>query len=127
MNEIILLFNITAERKKKIIKAALPLHIRIKTVERCDYNKPLESLLSAKNNVEAEQYNGEELEGEMMILYGFSSLRMDLLFNAMKKSGAGIISHTAVVTDTNKTWNASQLFAELKKERETMQEMNAQK
>lgn len=45
----------------------------------------------------------------------------------MRKTGAGLVKLTAILTETNKDWNVNTLFEELKKEREQMAELKAKK
>ena len=52
---------------------------------------------------------------------------IDKLFFAMKKTGAGLVKLTAILTETNKDWNVNTLFEELKKQREQKEELKAKK
>ena len=51
--------------------------------------------------------------GEMMIMAGFSSLRLDTLLASIRKAGLPPIPLKAMVTDTNIHWSLKTLFGHL--------------
>lgn len=118
----VLLFNVSKQKSSKIIRAALPLKLRVKTVQLSDFGKTLGELAGISPETDT-SYGGEGLSEEMMVLCGFSDKLIDRLFLAMKRTGAGLVKLTAVLTETNKDWDAETLFRELLKEREQMNEM----
>lgn len=126
MKETILLFNIPQKKYSKILRAALPLKLRIKNIPKSDFAKTLGELagISESTNI---SYDGDGISEEMMVLCGFSDGLIDRLFFALKKSGAGLVKLTAILTETNKDWDTLTLFDELKREREQMAELNANK
>lgn len=126
MIQTVLLFNVPKQKATKIIRAALPLKLRVKTVPKSDFAKTLSELAGISEPTEL-LYDGEGISEEMMVLCGFSSSLIDKLFFAMKKTGAGLVKLTAILTETNKDWNVNILFDELKKEREQMSELKAKK
>lgn len=63
----------------------------------------------------------EPVQEEMMILKGFSNMRLDLLLKEMKKNNARV-DLKAIVTENNQHWNLWELSEELRKEHEAMKQ-----
>lgn len=124
MIQTILLFNVPKQKAAKITRAALPLKLRVKNIPKTDFAKTLGELagISELTNI---SYDGDGISEEMMVLCGFSDSLIDKLFFAMKRTGAGLVKLTAILTETNKDWNVPALFEEIKKEREQMTELKA--
>ena len=121
MRETVLLYNFNGERKKQLTKALLPLGFRLKAVAKEDYLKPVGFLAGLKDMEDnGSVYEGEEFQDEMMLMAGFTSVRIDTLIGALRKNGVGRINYKAVLTETNKNWDSASLFQELKKEHEYM-------
>ncbi len=57
---------------------------------------------------------------EMMVMYGFTSSRIDELLAGLRKAGVSKVELKAVVTETNISWSFFQLYEEIKKEHERM-------
>ena len=126
MIQTVLLFNVPKQKTAKIIRAALPLKLRVKTVPKSDFAKTLGELAGVSEETKL-AYDGDGISEEMMVLCGFSDNLIDKLFFAMRKTGAGLVKLTAILTETNKNWNVNTLFEELKKESEQMAELKAKK
>ncbi len=122
MREVILLFNFNdREKRNKVTRALFPLRIKIKEIEKKDYLNPMGYLAGNKELAGVEEvYTGEELEGEMLVMAGLSSVRMDQVLKALRKSGAGSIPYKASLTPINQHWNVVKLFEEIKEEHERM-------
>lgn len=122
MREVILLFNFKdREKRNKVTRALFPLRIKIKEIEKKDYLNPMGYLAGNKELAGVEEvYTGEELEGEMLVMAGLSSVRMDQVLKALRKSGAGSIPYKASLTPINQHWNVVKLFEEIKEEHERM-------
>lgn len=122
MREVILLFNFTEkEKRNKVTRALFPLRIKIKEIEKKDYLNSIGYLAGSKELSAVEEvYTGEELEGEMLVMAGLSSARIDQVLKALRKSGAGNIPYKASLTLTNQHWNVRKLFEEIKEEHERM-------
>lgn len=118
MKETILLFHFSDKnRKNKLARALLPLHMKIREVAKEDYLQPVGYLAGNKElSPSEESYQGEEMEGEMMLMAGLSDMRVDMVLKAIRKSGAGPIPYKAVLTPSNQEWNVLKLFAEIKAE-----------
>lgn len=122
MKETILLFNIPLREKRiKIGKALLPLNIAVKAIEKKNYGQSIGYLAGCKDMPEIKEiYDGEELEGEMVVMAGLPGSKTDMALAALRKAGVQRTCLKAVLTDTNRFWNARALYEELKKEHNLM-------
>lgn len=122
MRETILLIHFTdVDRKNKLTRALFPLKIKIREVEKSEYHKPIGYLAGNRElPCRTEEYQGEELSGEMMVMAGLSSAQMDRVLNAVRRSGAGPIPYKAVLTPVNQFWDVPRLFEELRQEHMAM-------
>ena len=79
MRETILLFHFTEkDRRNRLTRVLLPLHMKIREVARKDYLQPVGYLAGNKEILPVEEdYTGEELEGEMILMAGLSSSQVD--------------------------------------------------
>lgn len=132
MREMILLFQFEDRaRKNKLLGALLPLRLKIKEIPQEDYGKPIGYLAGVKEFVEDERdFSGgtqlsqeevlqEKLSGEMLVMAGLNGDRVDQVLRALHKAGLSI-PYKAVLTPSNQSWDAWELFAEVKKEHEAM-------
>lgn len=122
MRETILLFHFSdKDRRNKLTRALLPLRMKIREVAREDYLQPVGYLAGNKDIAPVdEKYDGEELDGEMILMAGLSSFQVDQALKAVRKSGLGPIPYKAVLTSANQNWNVPKLFQEIKSEHEQM-------
>ncbi|MGE4352862.1 MAG: DUF3783 domain-containing protein [Oscillospiraceae bacterium] len=122
MKKKVLLFNIAStEDRQKIIKALLPLHIDVASVAKEDYLQSLGFLAGSRGLPKTDAvYDGDELDGQMLLLCGIYGTAMDRALTALKKQGVKRDCIKAVVTATNSAWNVLQLYKELKKEHDYM-------
>lgn len=122
MKETILLFN--APDKEKLLKiemALFPLRLRLKRVQKEDYNQPLGFLAGMKDIAPAEgTFSGDELPGTMFVFCFLSDSRLNQALAALRRCGAGPFPYKAILTPTNSAWTAPDCFAELKKEHEAL-------
>lgn len=61
-----------------------------------------------------------DLDQEMLVMFGFTSRRIDELLSRLRKSGVSKIALKAVVTEDNRMWTFRRLYGELKEEHEKM-------
>lgn len=125
MKPTILLFNFSDKpRLDKIIRAILPLKIKIKKVDKEDYMQPIGSLIGIKSidSIE-EKYDGPELNDEMLLLSDMTDPQLNQLLQSLRKAGVSI-NLKAVLTENNKYWNTLQLYEELKLENEALNKTN---
>ena len=126
MKETVLLYNFDDEKRTAAVKRTLILMcVRIRTVEKKDYLRPLKELLGLEEAAGAEaasrqDYDGEGFAEEMLLMAGFTSRRIDALIAGLKKNGAGRVDLKAVLTPTNAGWNSLELYEEIKREHEKM-------
>ncbi len=122
MKGIVLLFQfLDKDKKNKLLRALLPLRVRIREVAREDYLQPVGYLAGNKEISPVEtKYDGDGLAGELLLMAGLSSPQVDLVLRAIRKSGAGPIPYKAVLTPSNQNWDALKLFQEIKAEHEQM-------
>ncbi len=132
MRETILLFNfLDGDRKKKLLRALLPLRMKVKEIAVEEYGKPLGDLAGIKgfSMIGEESFSGEgrmtlgELSGEMLVMAGLSENQVDQVLKALRRAGLDI-PYKAVLTAANQNWNVWELFQEIKKEHETMAGIN---
>ena len=126
MKETILLFHFSDKsRKNKLARALLPLRMKIREVAKEDYLQPVGYLAGNKEILTVEEdYTGEELEGEMILMAGLSSSQVDAVLKAIRKSGIGPIPYKAVLTPANQEWDVLKLFQEIRAEHEQMKRSN---
>ena len=106
-------------------RALLPLHIKIREVAQKDYLQPVGYLAGNKEILTVEEdYTGEELEGEMILMAGLSGSQVDAVLKAIRKSGIGPIPYKAVLTPANQEWDVLKLFQEIRAEHEQMKRSN---
>lgn len=122
MKETILLYGFgDKERLLKVRKALLPLGMRVKQVQPCDYSQPIGYLAGVKEIPGTDTiYEGAEFEKELMVMAGLLSKRVDAVLLALRKAGAGRIDYKAVLTPTNQFWDGVKLYEEIAREHEAM-------
>ena len=122
MKETILLFN--PPEKDELLKiemALFPLRIRLKRIQKEDYNQPLGYLANLREIEPAQgKYTGEELPGPMFVFCFLNDNRLNQALAALRKCGAGPFPYKAILTPTNSEWTAPDCFAELQKEHEAL-------
>ena len=122
MNELALFYNFSDERLRKAKFALMPLKIRVKKVEKEDFNQPIGFLADIKGITPvAEKYDGSGFDDEMIVMHNFTSKSIDLLIKALNKCGVGRVPLKAVITPTSKEWDSITLIKALKADHEEMQ------
>ena len=121
MRETILLFHFTdTDQRNRLVRALFPLRMKIKEISREDYGNPVGYLAGNKELVpEKELVTGEEISGQMLVMAGLSSGRVDQVLRALRKARI-FVPYKAVLTTANQSWNVWELFEEIKKEHEKM-------
>lgn len=120
-NEVVLLYNMKPERLKTIKFVLLRMGVRMKNITRELYSQPIGYLTGIKGiDKLEEEYKGDGFQDEMLVLKGFSNLRIDELLRQLKKGNIEKIQLKAVVTEHNQFWNSIQLYEEIKKEHDIM-------
>ena len=121
MRETILLFHFSdRDKRNRLARALLPLRIKIKEIPLEDYGRPVGFLAGIKElKADEELCNGDELSGELLVMAGLGSTRIDQVLRAIRKSGIKV-PYKAVLTEANQRWNVWELFEEIKAEHERM-------
>ena len=121
MKPTVLLFNFSDKlRYDSFVKTVLPMKIKIKKVDKEDYLQPVGYLAGKKDIASIEEkYNGPEIEDEMLLISDLTDMELNKLLLLLRKAELRI-SLKAVLTQNNQNWNALQLYEELKKEHEAL-------
>ncbi len=116
-----LLYNISAEKSRKIKFIFIQLKIHIKTIEKKDYNKPIGFLAGISDIPTVDTpYEGEGFLEEMLVFKGFTEKQLDELLLRFRSNKIPKVNLKAVLTPSNQTWDSITLYKELKKEHEQM-------
>ena len=114
----VLLFNVGAEKKKKIRFLLVKLGAACREVPPGDFGKTLGEL-TGRGGAPAADEAAEPFSGEMLVMDGFDSTRLRALLDGLRRVKAPV-ALKAVVTEQNLLWSASRLHAELAAEHEAM-------
>lgn len=109
----ILLFEVNIFKSNQIALLCNKLNINLKIIQSKDYNKPLAVLAGIKKSKKQCDCPESSLGGEMMVLAGFSSDNLNSFIEEYNKSLIPAIKRKAVLTASNSTWNARQLYQHL--------------
>lgn len=137
MQESVLLFSMNDNiLKQRIVKALLPLHLRLRTVDADSFGKTLAEIaglktapgspgsfspagdkLSSKTaNSSGTANTPDTLPAPMIVFAGLNDAKLTIVLQALR-AGKIVLPHKAVLTSANAEWTPAQLFAELEKER----------
>ena len=94
--------------------------VRIKNVEAVSAGQTVGFLLNRKG-FEPTDETADAPSAPMMVLDGFTEKRLDILLREMKAYGISV-PYKAMVTEHNIGWTLSDLFTELVREHEAMQQ-----
>lgn len=122
MKESILLFH-APEKKEllKIQKALFPLHIRVRTISKEQYQQPIGLLAGMKDLTPKEESSeNAELPAPLFVFCFLSEQKLDQVLLALRRCGSGPYPYKAILTPTNCEWDAYTCFKEIKKEHEKM-------
>jgi len=122
--ETLLVYNMQNTSKGKLLKLiCMQLGIRVRVVEKEEFLQPIGYLAGLKGvEPSEERFDGEGFDDEMLILSGFTSNRMDLLFGMFRRQKMERIALKAVVTEHNWSWDSIRLHDELRQEHAYMQQ-----
>lgn len=118
MREMVLFVNFQDKKRLRQIQSVLMTKkILMKQIAKEDYSQPLGALAGIKELYkENTQYEGAELEKEMMIFVNIPNSVLDYILQAMRKKGIKKVDYKAVMTPTNLGWTIPELYEELSKE-----------
>ncbi len=123
----VLLYNFTDKKRTEKIKFVFVLMgVRIKTVEKEDYLRPIGVLAGVEGIPDdTGSYEGKGFDDEMLVINHFTDGQMNQMLAYFKKEGIRI-DLKAALTPTNQFWNSMELHEELLREHEEMQKMKKQ-
>lgn len=121
--EMVLYYDPEKTEKTRILKSVLVrMGIRIRNIGTEQTGQKVGYLAGLEGFAEQPGEPGEELPAireEMMVLYGFSSSRLDELLRQLRRAGASV-ALKAVLTESNCAWSFYKLYEEIRAEHEMM-------
>lgn len=125
MKESVLLMNFKDKKQLKGIQmVAFLLKLKIRMVEEKDFMQPVGYLAGVEGiNPSDQVFCGTIPEHEMMVFAGVSDGKLQRLLAEMRKNGIRKVDRKAVLTPVNVHWNVIELYEELDKEHQAMQDM----
>lgn len=115
----ILLYNFTDRKRKSKIQAFCGMHgIRVKTVDKKDYNRAIQTLFDEETEADDIQTEIGDFEDEMLVMCHLGR-QMDLLLNYLRRERVRI-PLKAVMTPVNQKWDSVRLHREICAEHEQM-------
>lgn len=132
MEKCALLFHFEKQKAEKLRKAFSRLGITVKQVEPKEYELPIGLLAGLPGSFLLAGRNGDRglpaaasavgagPDQEMLVFAGITGQELDRALDAMRRAGITGIPLKAMLTETNRFWNAKQLAWELKREHEAM-------
>lgn len=116
----ILLFNIGADKLRRIRPLALRLGLGCRCVEPEDFSLPLGALCGREGfETPAAEEGAAPFPAEMLVMDGLSAAQFHGLLDGLRRERAAV-ALKAVVTETNLAWSAARLERELAAEHEAM-------
>ncbi len=134
----VLLYNFTDRRRKNKVNTFCAMHgIRVRTVEKELYGKPMLALLAGEDALPEDagdpvpERSGEEEQGteqtdfaeELLVMCNVGG-KMNPFLSYLRREKV-IVPLKAVLTPVNQFWSSIQLYQEIKKEHELMTEQEA--
>lgn len=113
LSEHVLFYHLTQEKQDRYNELMKRLGIPCSVVDPDFAENTLGSLLGYAGFPEPTAKPDAAFPGEMMIMAGFSSLRLDTLLASIRRGGLPPIPLKAMVTDTNVHWSLKTLFGHL--------------
>lgn len=117
----VLLFQVPAKMEKQLTQRLKPHGISVRAVSREAYTTPIGVLLGLRKAERVLPPLGFAFAEPMLLMHGLSDSMVDTVLAELRAAGIRI-DLKAITTPTNLTWNAMQIYAELRKEREAFLE-----
>lgn len=114
---VILAYELTREKERRIKELAEGLNIQVKTVPPSSYGETL-GYLAGVSGFQRKGKGGETLGREMLVFSGMPGELLDSFLDRYRASGLLPVELKAMVTPHNVFWDSRQLFLELKEEHE---------
>ena len=117
----VLLYNIGADKTRKIRVALTRLGIRGRVVTPAEYGHPVGYLAGREGFAPSPEYRGESFSAEMLVMNDLNSRQFSSLLDMLRASRA-VVQLKAVVTESNAAWSSFELYRALREEHDTMRE-----
>ena len=117
--ETVLLYNCSGPQWSKLRQVFVMQKLRMKAVEPGQYGLPLAQVLEGSGETAGVE---EEFSDPMLVFCSLTGPQLDRLLGAMKRAKLPPIPFKAVLTPTNRDWTSQQLWQELRREHQAMQE-----
>ena len=117
--ETVLLYNCSGPQWSKLRQVFVMQKLRMKAVEPGQYGLPLAQVLEGSGEPAGVE---EEFSDPMLVFCSLTGPQLDRLLGAMKRAKLPPIPLKAVLTPTNRDWTSQQLWQELRREHQAMQE-----
>ena len=117
--ETVLLYNCSGPQWSKLRQVFVMQKLRMKAVEPGQYGLPLAQVLEGSGESAGAE---EEFSDPMLVFCSLTGPQLDRLLGAMKRAKLPPIPLKAVLTPTNRDWTSQQLWQELRREHQAMQE-----
>lgn len=115
----VLLYNLDADKGRKLKALCLTLKLRARSVEPEEFSQPLNAVLGLVPRQQGTE-EAEAFSQELLVMAGLTSHQMSQLLQGMRRKKIPPVQLKAVLTATNGSWNAYQLYKELSLEHEAM-------
>lgn len=117
--EVALLYNLTGDRLRRVKGLLVFMGVRVRLVDRVEYNQKVGALAGLQQPEALEPYSGTAFQDEMMVLR-LTPARVNAVIQRFQKHGVALPALTAVLTASNAQWDSTALADELGKEREAL-------
>ena len=117
--EVALLYNLTGDRLRRVKGLLVFMGVRVRLVDRVEYNQKVGALAGLQQPDALEPYSGTAFQDEMMVLR-LTPARVNAVIQRFQKHGVALPALTAVLTASNAQWDSTALADELGKEREAL-------
>ena len=115
---LVLLYNISDEKRQKIGFAAWKLGIQVRSVAPEDFSHPVGYLLGLEGFSPADAA-GDAFGEEMLVMHQLSSPQFSAFLDALRRNRVPV-ALKAVATEHNVSWSSAALCRELRQEHEAM-------
>ena len=120
MKKTVLLYHFDETELPKVRRALLPLKFRIRAVGKEEYSYPI-GVLAGVDEADENGYPAHTEEfGRLVVMGGLLSVEIDKVILGLRKAGFGREVLKAVITPTNRGWNAFELYREIHREHEQL-------
>ncbi len=114
--EKLLLIGMNDDEYRKIAQVANRLKITVDVINPEYYNKTLGELAGGKYKETASQVPMDVSTESLIVICGLTDKRLDKLLFELRRAEVNV-DYKAILTQTNKDWNVSQLMQEMRREK----------